>query len=407
MLTSGLVDEAEQEEADPAKFIPLLVSPVVHGTGFLTGMLCSIDVPVRYIYFVQNSLDEDVAQLLGTLEREFHGAQRPVASGGAGAQRLVVARHPENLGFSGSMNDGMAFGMSKPYREVPWFFLVNTDVRFSPGMLAKMVADVANHTAADEARLLELEAEVTAAEANGARGPHVPATRPLNVLRTKYSEVIARRRADATLNYTLVTSPLLPDRIRYASAEERATAFKDHVGFFFVKYMTFMAFGVTRLMLSTTGYLNENFFPAYFEDIDWRWRMHALGFQEMHCNPHAPLFHYNGGTFAHKNSRQEGGYHFMLSHVGSSYHRLRYGNYDRNQLYQRGPVGEGSFALPFNTSMVPVDVWVQDERRHRCVRTGRTADNRTVSVCCYDVDVLRQAGVVSGTEPLPPPPQQC
>ncbi|PWU93555.1 putative beta galactofuranosyl glycosyltransferase [Trypanosoma cruzi] len=207
-------------------------------------MMCNISAPIRLLVLVQNGREAMLSLCLQELERVY---------GWSG--RLVVSRHPENIGYSAAANIGSRLALSLPREEVPFVFVTNSDVMFSPDLLPNLLRDVHEMTRHDAARMDELAAEA--------------ANEP-----SEYSPVLRRglRVLRSTVNDDrLSTSALLPDRIRYASARERETMFSKHCGHFCAYYKSscFVSVMLTRLAISTVGYFDENFYPACVEDVDY------------------------------------------------------------------------------------------------------------------------------------------
>ncbi|RNC56636.1 beta galactofuranosyl glycosyltransferase [Trypanosoma cruzi] len=137
---------------------------------------------------------------------------------------------------------------------------------FSPDLLPNLLRDVHEMTRHDDARMDELAAEV----ANEPSESSPVLRRGLRVLRSTVNDG------------RLSTSALLPDRIRYASVKEREKAFSKHYGHFCAHYKgnCFTSVMLTRLAISTVGYFDENFYPAYVEDVEYSLRLRLLGIQE-------------------------------------------------------------------------------------------------------------------------------
>ncbi|ESS60945.1 beta galactofuranosyl glycosyltransferase [Trypanosoma cruzi Dm28c] len=235
--------------------IPLMVAPLMLDLMEFQRMMCNISVPIRLLVLVQNGREAMLSLCLQELERVY---------GWSG--RLVVSRHPENIGYSAAVNIGLRIALSLPREEVPFVFVTNSDVMFLPDLLPNLLRDVHEMTRHDAARMDELAAEV--------------ANEP-----SEYSPVLRRglRVLRSTVNDgRLSTSALLPDRIRYASVKEREKAFSNHYGHFCAYYKSscFTSVMLTCLAISTVGYFDENFYPAYVEDVDYSLRLCLLGFQE-------------------------------------------------------------------------------------------------------------------------------
>ncbi|PWU93733.1 putative beta galactofuranosyl glycosyltransferase [Trypanosoma cruzi] len=218
-------------------------------------MMCNINVPIRLLVLVQNGREAMLSLCLQELERVY---------GWSG--RLVVSRHPENVGYSAAANIGSRLALSLPREEVPFVFVTDGDVMFSPDLLPNLLRNVHEMTRHDAARMDELAAEV----ANGPSESSPVLRRGLGVLRSTVNDD------------RLSTSALLPDRIRYASVKEREKAFSKHYGHFCAYYKSscFTSVLLTRLAISTVGYFDENLYPACVEDVDYGLHLRLLGFQE-------------------------------------------------------------------------------------------------------------------------------
>ena len=114
----------ERAAADPhaANVIPILIIPTFHDGDVLPHLLRSIDVPVRQYFFIWNSDDAAVGYILRHLEANIpHGA-------------VTYRQNVDNFGFSASVNLGLEYGRTR-MKDVPWYFILNTDVEFPPGSL--------------------------------------------------------------------------------------------------------------------------------------------------------------------------------------------------------------------------------------------------------------------------------
>ncbi|KAF5218460.1 putative beta galactofuranosyl glycosyltransferase [Trypanosoma cruzi] len=183
---------------------------------------------------------------------------------------------------------------------------------------------------------------------------------------SEYSPVLRRglRVLRSTVNDNrLSTSALLPDRIRYASVKEREKAFSKHYGHFcaYYKGSCFASVMLTRLAISTVGYFDENFYPAYVEDVDYSLRLRLLGFQERN------VFY---GKFVHRGSSSIRFSNKMDLPDALWYRRVR--SLSANDAYakmkwNRPRACSGGYKEPYD-GMVPADVWVKDEARIQRIR---------------------------------------
>ncbi|EKG02525.1 beta galactofuranosyl glycosyltransferase, putative, partial [Trypanosoma cruzi] len=176
----------------------------------------------------------------------------------------------------------------------------------------------------------------------------------------------------------LSTSALLPDRIRYASLKEREKAFSKHYGHFCAYYKSscFASVMLTRLAISTVGYFDENFYPAYVEDVDYSLRLRLLGFQERNV-----LY----GKFVHRGSSNIRFSNKMELPDALWCRRVR--SLSANKTYAKMKWNRpraccGGYKEPYN-GMIPADFWVKDEARIQRIRVhGHDEIRRVPRVEC-------------------------
>ncbi|ESS61029.1 beta galactofuranosyl glycosyltransferase [Trypanosoma cruzi Dm28c] len=207
---------------------------------------------------------------------------------------------------------------------------------FSPDLLPNLLRDVHEMTRHDAARMDELAAEV--------------ANEP-----SEYSPVLRRglRVLRSTVNDNrLSTSALLPDRIRYSSVKEREKIFSKHYGHFCAYYKSscFTSVMLTCLAISTVGYFDENFYPAYVEDVEYSLRLRLLGFQERNALC---------GKFVHRGSSSIRFCNKMELPDALWYRRVK--SLMTNQPYakmkwNRPRVCSGGYKKTYD-GMFPLDVW--------------------------------------------------
>nr|ACS87818.1 putative galactofuranosyltransferase [Angomonas deanei] len=268
------VDRHTKQELPFAQWnttMPYLVVPVTVEQGDMKALACNMSVAVRHLTYVQNGG-------VGSMTAFLDG----VAAAFAFTRRLKVVRMPHNFGYSVALNVAMRDALSMPFEEVPFLMMGNNDVRFPAGMLEAGMPQMYAQSLAGRARVAELEAEV--------------ATEPNEHTPPRFRDVPLR---STDGRHVLVTSRLLPDRIRYMSKDERRNAFKDFAGPLYVDHNVETAFwGLTRLAMEVTGYFDENCYPAYYEDTDYVRRMWLLGFQSFHVRgfERRPMRHIGGGS---------------------------------------------------------------------------------------------------------------
>lgn len=69
-------------------------------------------------------------------------------------------------------------------------------------------------------------------------------------------------------------------------------------------YPHFSAFMVNERTVETVGQFDENFKPAYNEDLDYHWRIHLAGFEAAHYEA-ARFYHYGSATIKLDEKRRE------------------------------------------------------------------------------------------------------
>jgi len=106
-----------------------------------------------------------------------------------------------------------------------------------------------------------------------------------------------------------------------------------------VKYVTGAAMAIRREMLERIGYLDEDFFPAYFEDADICIRARQTGYKVVYV-PTAVLLHYESASTERETVQQH--YHYHRNRL-----RLLLKHYTLEQFKQDFfPAEKERFALP-------------------------------------------------------------
>lgn len=387
--------------------IPLLVTIVMTDISYLPRFLCSIDIPVRYWFLTLSGNVKESVEAINMIENAFNHTGR-----------LILRREKINKGFAGSMNMGLRWGMNmKSEEEVPWFFVCNIDTAFGGKVLEKLAAAVYAQTAKDAPMLASLREEVRMEEAMIENhnltwyNQYVPSGRPLQILREGYPGVPEE----------VHTAPLLPDRIRYMynhinDPKEDYTKryFKDHIGLFYPVSSALPASAVTRLLVATVGYMDENYHPIYMEDIDWRWRAFSFGFKEkfvaelMERYPHNPYFwHHNGANMVYQKSLHpqdtednapRWAYQMSLFRKRRVYELAKTGFRNFGDVWTDRPVNASRHYRYFNVPYFPSDVYVTDANHKRCFyeRKFDYSSQEWVRppVCDYRCDVVKEAGIL-------------
>lgn len=103
--------------------IPVLGVASIFHASYLLRCIRSIDAPVSTLVVVHNGRDPEVAAAVETLQRE-----RPA---------MKVVRVPDNSGCAGGWNRIISAAAA-----APWWLIVNDDIAFPPGSLAKLAQSV-------------------------------------------------------------------------------------------------------------------------------------------------------------------------------------------------------------------------------------------------------------------------
>ncbi|KAK7201176.1 galactofuranosyltransferase lpg1-like protein [Novymonas esmeraldas] len=256
--------EAARDDLASDKYAPFLISVTLENTQDVKALLCNLTMPYRYVVLAQNGDTPEATTFFHLLRRVF-----------AFTRRLTVLQFPQNIGFAGAVNAGLREALAHPVHEVPFVHIVHNDVRFRNDALLTSVEAAYAATVGDASVIAALEQEV-ATEPNA----HTPLIRRPGGLRAPlhHGSPLPQQRPDTPV---FVTSALLPDRLRYTSPLMRRMHMQGRVSFLFDNsrgYYT--SVHLTRLAALTVGFFDENFFPILYEDTDYRWRAHLLGFTE-------------------------------------------------------------------------------------------------------------------------------
>ncbi|KAK7197611.1 hypothetical protein NESM_000711700 [Novymonas esmeraldas] len=243
--------------AEDEAFFPYLVTPVTFELRELKAFMCNVTVPFKHLMVVQNGNVSSMTVFLDEVQRIF-----------SFTPRLDIRRYPRNRGYAAALNLGMRDVMNFSFDEVPFFFMSNLDIRFAPGLLETSLPAIHARARGGEALLQEFKAEV--------------ATEPNEHTPVAFRDVPLRSIDD---QHVLVTSPALPDRVRYMSPGARRRVFAKVDGYYYLDGQQQTAiWGLSRLAVETAGFFDENCFPAYHEDTDYLLRLSLLGLRAVYVN---------------------------------------------------------------------------------------------------------------------------
>ncbi|TPP41947.1 Hsp90 family protein [Leishmania donovani] len=202
--------------------IPFVIVPLTLEWEDFRMFMCRVHARARYLYILQNGAVEEMTVLLTKLR-----AAVP-------SERLIVEYRPQNIGYAAA----------KPHAEVPLYRRVQLRLYFERRYFDRYIP-VVYEMLAPTRRIRALEEVV------------------------EQEERAARAAGRQTLRASVATTPglsismLLPDRIRYSSLQSSRTSSRA-CRMFYYETKSMCAFLVSRLALLVGGFLDENFYPAYF-----------------------------------------------------------------------------------------------------------------------------------------------
>ncbi|KAG5488312.1 hypothetical protein GH5_08568 [Leishmania sp. Ghana 2012 LV757] len=324
--------------------VPYMVLPVTIEEKLMMSLMCNLTVHIRHIVYVQNGAVPSMTAFLGAVTAALNFTQR-----------VRVMHKPGNFGYAAALNMAARDFLKLPFDEAPFFLMANNDVLLPGGMMEKALPLFYNASRAGRGMLDELEAEV-AAEPN----EHTP----------QHFRDVPLRSTDG--RHVLVTSRLLPDRIRYQPLQQRRTAFAGFYGELYPDTTDQTAFwAVTRLALEVAGFFDENCYPAYFEDTDLIRRFWLLGFQGLQVPgwEQTPLLHIGGGSRLHVGELFAPQFiKEAKAFLKGSFAIINRAYWSRYALMKYGPIEPNDFTLmvePNEDDGTPLDAFVINQRR-RC-----------------------------------------
>ncbi len=158
--------------------------------------------------------------------------------------QVRLIRNPRNLGFSGGCNVGLRAAQGDV------LILLNQDTVVDPGWLGELL------------RLLEMEPDIGVAGGK--------ALYPDGRLQHAGGYVNARGEA-----------------IHYGHGQADTGQFDECRD---VAYVTGAGLAITRRALDAAGFLDEGFWPGYYEDVDWCFRVRRAGYRVVYT-PRAVMVH--------------------------------------------------------------------------------------------------------------------
>ena len=198
------------------------------------------------------------------------------------------------------------------------------------------------------------------------------------------------------------------DKLPKARSNLRAITTHKKIGTaYFGSKREHYAFAVTKEAVDEAGTMDENFFPAYYEDIDWRWRMHLLGFEDAVADVAPPPKHV--GSVNLKRGGNPNIRMLQRSGYGAHYFEAKWGG--PIVVDRKSNLPTNAHRRPFGLSRFPIDAWVADKTRLLCIRHGGAGYPRhggysanEGSVCWYNGSVLIPLLLKANSTDLLPPP---
>jgi hypothetical protein len=163
----------------------------------------------------------------------------------------------------------------------------------------------------------------------------------------------------------------------YANMEDAA----NRVAFINGGHRHFCVVVLATKAVMRAGGMDENFYPAYFEDIEYVWRVHLAGFGELY-EKRFVYGHADGGArkeTSHANAhvlqmRRDRGW-------AQNYNTAKFGRCHGGHI---GTYAPGSkWTRPYGTVGLPIGYWRLDTVRHHCIRTEQGPRYQNNGACAY------------------------
>jgi hypothetical protein len=200
------------------------------------------------------------------------------------------------------------------------------------------------------------------------------------------------------------------------AASRRAGRARSRVAFLNGPKRDFAVVAVTARTFQRAGLMDENFNPAYHEDIDYTWRAHLVGLSEMYVAKWK-YEHLSGGMSKAASSQlrppnRGGGPHrgqamskdddatataaniadyMSRRERGSSMNMCtaKWGTCTNARHRSYVPLSE--WVRPYNSSGIPVAYWHVDPVRRKCIATGHGPKyKKSFTLCYYNGTTMRR-----------------
>eukprot|EP01063_Lacrimia_lanifica_P031079 TRINITY_DN5054_c0_g1_i1.p1 TRINITY_DN5054_c0_g1~~TRINITY_DN5054_c0_g1_i1.p1 ORF type:complete len:583 (+),score=80.07 TRINITY_DN5054_c0_g1_i1:83-1831(+) len=193
--------------------------------------------------------------------------------------------------------------------------------------------------------------------------------------------------------FRLVSSPppawfaLMNCDVRYPSGELRQFAYYanqhwERYGYFFPDQQEHFAFGISRRAVDAVGLMDETFFPAYMEDVDYHWRVRLCGLGQIMTPAsfrHCLNANLNGKPHPARRLLRRGR---EVTDYGFQYGKVKWGNYDHQYIYEDRPPALQTF--PFAAAAkkanktwyrevqnnISLSTWAVDPEHRACIHSA-------------------------------------
>lgn len=152
-------------------------------------------------------------------------------------------------------------------------------------------------------------------------------------------------------------------------------------GLFYGNVIDHYAFGVSDAAIRAAGYFDEVFFPAYMEDIDFKWRIHNAGFRTVQISA-ARIDHHQSINLKRSDGKSLFKQQMHRGGLGFEYGWMKWGFYGQDHTRWEFPPSKRKY--PFNIEGFPIHLWKIDWRHRECLFSGAGTYLLGSSTCWYN-----------------------
>eukprot|EP01063_Lacrimia_lanifica_P025017 TRINITY_DN3280_c1_g6_i1.p2 TRINITY_DN3280_c1_g6~~TRINITY_DN3280_c1_g6_i1.p2 ORF type:complete len:698 (+),score=206.91 TRINITY_DN3280_c1_g6_i1:1165-3258(+) len=165
-------------------------------------------------------------------------------------------------------------------------------------------------------------------------------------------------------------------------------------GLFYASEQEHYAFGIGRAAVDAVGLLDESIYPAYSEDVDYRWRVRLCGLGQIFTP--ARILH-KGSTSLHKARDKDSRMNHALgakvyrrivrkNNNNMGYMRQKWGFFAQEHIYFHAP--PTGVTRPWNVSGASLSTWSVDPAHRACIINLGTHAVHGVYDCPYNTSLL-------------------